>query len=250
MMHNLDFISLFIICAGVRQVFGSTAPIILPPQPLGPNAPICTSYNGLCHLAYNLTDNVNYQVVHSSQEICRCPSSQSCEVDWAESERSLIKTLKSAGHEIDVKISYCTMHKPNTVCRPNEPAIITRGRGAFLFEIVGDFKCRCYTLLFEHRSWQEGDYQYVEYSCGKHKCNPNSSNPPPCTEITYKGSAENLSHVYLCRCGRLEECGTSNLPTATTPVVYNTCEKVATNEIYRRRRIRRNSRMQTNKECM
>ena len=66
-----------------------------------------------------------------------------------------------------VKMSYCNLRHASRVCRQNEPALILRGRGALLLELWQDFRCRCYRPLYAHRSWRDGDYDYIEYSCGK-----------------------------------------------------------------------------------
>jgi hypothetical protein len=44
-----------------------------------------------------------------------------------------------SGQEVEVK-NHCTLHQPDKVCRQNEVALITRGRGPFTFEIADDFR--------------------------------------------------------------------------------------------------------------
>ncbi|KAH3791382.1 uncharacterized protein LOC127839468 [Dreissena polymorpha] len=213
--------------------------IILPPNPLPPEAPTCTSYSGLCHLAYNLTDNGNsYQVYHSEQEICRCPGGKQCETDWSKSSSSMTRTFTNGGQEVEVKISYCKLRQPDTICRINEPALVTRGRGAFTFEIVSDFSCRCYRPLFAHRSWREGDYDYIEYACGKPRCGMNRLPSSECTTITWNGAPDMLNHTYVCRCRRGEECTSGLLPTAEKTTVVRSCERVPTSTTIERRRRR------------
>lgn len=234
----------FVILCCLTKTFGDTRTIILPPDPLGPEAPICTSYSTLCHLAYNLTDTDTYQVWHSDQQICRCLGSQTCPTEWDNIDRSFIKVFKSAGQEVEVKMSYCVLHQPDNVCRQNEPTVVTRGQGAFLFEIASEFKCRCYRQLYAHRSWREGDYDYIEYSCGKPRCGVNNTPEQECTRITYAGSPNNFRHDYLCRCRRYEECIGGGLPTERNPVVMRTCQRLSDEELSRRRRNRRYFREQ------
>lgn len=219
---------------------GNTRTIILPPVPLGPEAPICSSYSMLCHLAYNLTDTGSYQVWHSNQQICRCPGNRVCPTDWANTDRSITKVFKSAGQEVEVKMSYCVLNQPDTVCRQDEPTVVTRGRGAFTFEIASEFQCRCYRQMYAHRSWRKDDYDYIEYSCGKPRCGQNRLPEDECTKITYNGSPNNLLHDYLCRCRRNEECIGGELPTESNRVVMRTCQRLTDEELDRRRRIRRN----------
>ena len=71
---------------------------------------------------------------------------------------------------MQVKFSYCKMNSPTRRCKQNEPAVVMRGRGPFLLELYGDFKCKCNRPLYAHQSWIDGPYNYVEYSCGKVYC--------------------------------------------------------------------------------
>ena len=71
------------------------------------------------------------------------------------------------GEEMQVKVSYCQLNLPSRRCLQNEPAVTLRGRGPFQFEVFQDFKCKCHRPLYAHQSWQDGPYDYVEYSCGK-----------------------------------------------------------------------------------
>ncbi|KAL4219689.1 hypothetical protein ACF0H5_022259 [Mactra antiquata] len=237
MTSYIGFIICFVFMTN-SEVFGNTriSTIIHPPDPPGPEAPICTSHSRLCHIAYNFTDTGLYHVVQSSQQMCRCPGNQPCETDWGSNSRSMTKVFKSAGYEVEVKMSYCNLQHPDIVCRQNEVAVDTRGRGAFTFEIASDFRCRCYRQMYAHRSWRDGDYDYIRYSCGKPRCSLNRSSTPQCTRITYNGSPNDLIHDYLCRCRWREECTGGPLPTADNPVVYRTCQPLASHEIYRRHR--------------
>ncbi|WAR30589.1 hypothetical protein MAR_033131 [Mya arenaria] len=221
----MGFLRILLVCLTFVIYFVSCDVIILDPQPLGPEAPICTSYSGLCHLAYNLTDLNSYQVWHSAQEICRCPNNQECETDWFSSSRSVTKVFRNAGQEVEVKISYCELEQPDTVCRQDEVAMTTRGRGAFTFEIVSDFRCRCYRSLYAHRSWREGDYDYIEYSCGKPRCGMNRLPSSECERVTWNGASDMFINDYICRCRRKEECiSDGTLPTEDQPVISRSCQ--------------------------
>ena len=68
---------------------------------------------------------------------------------------------------MEAKISYCQLNMPSEICQFNTPAVTLRGDGPFHFEVYGDFQCKCNRRLFAHRSWKWGDYNYIEYSCGK-----------------------------------------------------------------------------------
>lgn len=197
---------------------------------------ICSSYNQLCHLAYNITVENTDHIMHSERPICRCPGNTQCEINWFQNDHSITKVFKNAGQEIQVKMSYCLLHQPPKVCRRDEVAVILRGRGAFVFEIHEDFRCRCYRQLFAHRSWREGDVDYIEYSCGKARCGANRHPSTECTKITYDGSEENLRHEYLCRCLRNQDCIADELPTAANQVVMKHCQPNIDHNSIRRRR--------------
>ncbi|XP_045198768.2 uncharacterized protein LOC123553071 isoform X2 [Mercenaria mercenaria] len=202
--------------------------------------PTCSSYNGLCHLMYNITDGDTYQVLNSHQQICSCPG-RPCDTNWTDTGRSITKVFKYAGQEVEIKMSYCTMDLPDIVCRQNDVALTTRGRGPFTFEIARDFSCRCYRQMYTHKSWRLDDYNYFEYSCGKPRCGMNRTPSTECMKITYK-SPNNFEHEYLCRCRRYEECIGGPLPTASNPVTRRTCQRLSNAELSRRRVIRRHYR--------
>jgi hypothetical protein len=68
--------------------------------------PICTSYSGLCHLLYNLTETESHEILNSQQQICRCPG-RPCDTDWTDTGRSIIKVFKNAGIVIHVRLKLC-----------------------------------------------------------------------------------------------------------------------------------------------
>lgn len=245
-MLNLGFYFLLLLFSQINA--GTNAGgIILPPVPQGPEVPICSSYSGLCNLMYNLTDIDTYQIHNSHQPICRCRGEQQCETDWFSNDRSITKVLKSSGQEVEVKMSYCTLNQPDNVCRQNEVAVVTRGRGPLTFEIASDFRCRCYRQMYAHRSWRDGDYDYIEYSCGKPRCGMNRTPISECTRITYNGYPNNLIHDYLCRCRRHEECTGGSLPSLSQPVTMRTCQRISPEEFHRRQEMRRFYRSMSHK---
>lgn len=215
--------------------------IVLPPDPIGPDAPKCTSYSSLCHLAYNITG----QILHSYSQICRCPGDVKCPTEWFDKSNSLLKTFRMAGEEMQVKVSYCQLNQPLRRCLQNEPAVILRGRGPFQFEVFQDFKCKCHRPLYAHQSWQDGPYDYVEYSCGKPRCGMNKHPETKCTKVTYIDE-ENYFHDYMCRCKWYEECTGGTLPTSSKLTAYRYCQPLYHND-YQRKRHRRNRRKTNNK---
>lgn len=196
--------------------------LIIPPEESDPFIPICTSYSGLCHIAYNVTE-ARGQIWHSHGQVCRCPGQQSCPIEWDDMENSIIKVFKNEGQEMEVKISYCNLNQPEEICRFNSPAVILRGDGPFHFEVFGDFKCKCNRRLYAHRSWRLGDYSYVEYSCGKPRCIINHSDNT-CLSMTYQPEQTNILTEYNCRCRRHEECIAQRLPTPEHPRALQTCQ--------------------------
>lgn len=236
--YGLFLVILLCFTWGFRATAGN---IILPETPSQPSIPICTSYSGLCHLLYNLTETESHEVLNSQQQICRCPG-RPCDTDWTDTGRSIIKVFKNAGQEVEVKMNYCTLHQPDKVCRQNEVALITRGRGPFTFEIADDFRCRCYRQMYAHRSWRDGDYNYIEYSCGKPRCSHNRSPTTDCMRIMYDSSTDSFTHDYLCRCRRHEECIGGPIPSPTRPETIRTCQRITPAELDRRRSVRRQYR--------
>lgn len=231
---------LTLICLVLTDGKGIRDSIVLPPLSPGPNTPTCHSYSSLCHLAYNITEKGSSQIFHSYSQICKCPDGLECPTDWFDMSNSLVKAFKNAGEEMQVKVSYCQLNLPSRRCLQNEPAVTLRGRGPFQFEVFQDFKCKCHRPLYAHQSWQDGPYDYVEYSCGKPRCGMNKQPEKKCTKLTYVDE-ENYFHEYLCRCKWYEECTGITLPTAYKPVTYKHCQSVHYND-YQRKRHRRNRR--------
>lgn len=225
----LCFVSTNIRSQGYESESEEYDSIILPPVTLGPNPPKCTSYGSLCHLAYNITEKTIGQIFHSHSQICQCPDGLRCPVDWFDMSNSFIRSFRSEGKEMQIKVSYCKMYQPDRKCLQNEPAVILRGRGPFQFEIFQDFKCRCNRPLYAHQSWQEGPYDYFIYSCGKPRCPLNRHPEAKCSALTYV-EKENFHHEYLCRCKWYEECLGGRLPTAKHPVAYKHCHSTYHND--------------------
>lgn len=214
----------FVLTVILVVVSCDTESLIIPPDYSDPFVPICTSYSGLCHLAYNVSQPRG-EVLHSHGQVCRCPNHRRCPIQWDNMENSLIKVFPVGGREIEVKISYCQLEQPSTLCAFNSPAVVLRGDGLFNFEIFGDFRCKCNRRLYAHRSWRWGDYVYTEYSCGKPRCIMNHTDNT-CMRMTYQPSQRNVMVEYRCRCRWFEKCEESRPPTAGNPTVMQTCQRV------------------------
>lgn len=240
-MQRLLSIILFVVCiisviiiseAYKRETSKEYDSVIYPPPvTLGPNPPKCTSYGTLCHLAYNITEKAIGEIYHSHSQICQCPDGLQCPVAWSDMSNSFIRSFRSEGKEMQIKVSYCKMYQPERNCKQDEPAVILRGRGPFQFEIVQDFKCRCYRPLYAHQSWQEGPYDYFVYSCGKPRCSSNKHREAKCSTLTYVDE-ENFHHEYLCRCKWHEECQGNRLPTKQHPVTYKHCQSTYHSNVF------------------
>lgn len=215
-LQFLVFVSYIVLVSG-----GS---LIVRPDESDPYTPICTSYSGLCHIAYNVTEGRG-RIWHSDGQVCRCPGHQICPVQWNNRENTIIKVFKNDGQEMEVKISYCHLNMPAEICRFNSPSVVLRGNGPFHFEVFGDFQCKCNRRLFAHRSWKLGDYNYIEYSCGKPRCMLNQSDNT-CLKMTHQPSDNNTLTEYFCRCRWNEECITHSEPTSAHPVKTQTCQLV------------------------
>lgn len=203
--------------------------LVIPPDNSDPFVPICHSYSGLCHIAYNITEDRRGrgQIWHGSSQICRCPGSRRCPIQWQNRQNSIVKVFKMEGKEMEAKISYCQLNMPSEICQFNTPAVTLRGDGPFHFEVYGDFQCKCNRRLFAHRSWKWGDYNYIEYSCGKPRCILNHSDNT-CMRMTYQPAENNTMTEYVCRCRWNEECTAhaQDLPTPDHPVKTQICHPV------------------------
>jgi len=217
------------VLAGLSTVCGlRNADSFILPEPSQPEPPQCTSYSQLCSLSYNLTETRYPQTVtNSEQQLCRCTGDQTCEAGPTGSRNTITKGFKLAGHDINVKMTYCTLNQPARVCRKNEEALIMRGRGAFVFEIEQDFSCRCYRELYEHRSWTEGAYMYFAYSCGKPRCRENNEPNTECGSVRYDGREGQYRMDYRCRCLHNQECQAFQLPTQIIRITRKTCQSAS-----------------------
>ena len=69
------------------------------------DAPVCTSYSSVCHMAYNITQIGMSQVLHSYSQICRCPEDLTCHTNWFDKKHSIVRAFKNAG-----KFVFCLFH--------------------------------------------------------------------------------------------------------------------------------------------
>ncbi|XP_060591952.1 uncharacterized protein LOC132746724 [Ruditapes philippinarum] len=200
--------------------------IILPPDIEHKGPPVCTSSGSLCGIDYRyVTENdIPIDILNSEKEICQCPENITCSSghEWENMTNSLVYRLfTNGGQKLLVKISYCQLpKKPKRRCGFNQPVLVSRGRGMFMFDMVGDMKCLCTKRPLVPRSdWMEGTYDYVEYGCGQPRCAV--LNTDVCSEVKQVG--RDLRSRYFCRCKSYEMC-TGEIPMEDGQSVFHTCQ--------------------------
>ncbi|XP_053381092.1 uncharacterized protein LOC123553063 [Mercenaria mercenaria] len=219
--------SLFIsVALGFCFVFAKNGSIILSPETENKGPPICTSSSSLCGLNYRYVtdDDIPVEILYSENEICQCPDNRTCAIryDWDHMTNSVVqRLLTGGGHQLLVKISYCQLPKKRRrPCGFNKPVLVSRGRGMFKFDLVGEMLCICKNRPLVPRSgWIEGEYDYVEYGCGQPKCS--ALKTKVCSDVTLVG--EELRSRYFCRCKKFEICN-GELPYENGQTLQHTCQ--------------------------
>lgn len=199
-------------------------PIIFPPKIKFEERPICSSFDSLCGLDYRYVteDDIPVQLLHSENDICRCPGNETCPTayEWENTTNSIVQKLYTRmRHGLVVKIGYCRFPEaPKKPCGFTDSVLTSRGRGLFKFEIMGDILCNCNRPLVQKSAWIEQVYDYAVYGCGQPKCS--KRNTSICSEISLRGGT--LRSEYLCRCRRNEVCN-GTLPLTEGQSVQHSC---------------------------
>ncbi|KAL3872203.1 hypothetical protein ACJMK2_040141 [Sinanodonta woodiana] len=193
--------------------------------------PDCYSADAICDVAFNSTSLLLQ--LSSSQPICRCPGDKVCPRGWGDTNQSIYKVIRMQGEEVIMKMSYCSpIAGHDQICGRFEPVLILKGSGPFTFEMATSMNCTCSGRpLFLNRSWSKGVVNYMEYSCGKPRCNANRSSGEICmwvervhdpdSQIQYR-----YEHEYPCRCHSKKDCRIlhDKLPTKLMDSVPGYCE--------------------------
>lgn len=198
---------------------------ILPEEIKTQEPPVCKASASLCGLDYRYVtdDDVAIQILHSTNQICKCPDGDVCAIgyDWSNMTNSMVqRMLTGIGNELLVKISYCRLPEVQDRCTFEQSVLVTKGRGHFTFDIDGGLKCKCRRPLVPKFSWTQEEYDYIQYGCGQRRCA--QENTATCAEVSVVDY--NLKTKYFCRCRQDQIC-TGDLPKAGEAVAH-TCRNL------------------------
>ncbi|KAK3588640.1 hypothetical protein CHS0354_038870 [Potamilus streckersoni] len=213
------------------ELLGVGAIPFLADEPPKIGTPDCYSANALCDVAFNSTSLSLH--LSSSQPICICPGNEVCPRGWGDNIQSIYKVIQMQGDEVIMKMSYCSpITEHEQICGKFDPVLILKGSGPFSFEMATDLNCTCSGRpLYLNRSWSKGVINYMEYSCGKPRCNANRSSGDTCMWVERMHEPDShvqyrYEHKYPCRCHPRQVCRVPDgkLPTKPMESVPGYCE--------------------------